>query len=96
MTNPNECPIPNYVLNAKDRKIYNRESLILSATELVSKTMKESNLGRSDLAKRLNKSKSHITQLLSGEKNMTLKTLANLMTAMGEEVEIVLKESVNE
>jgi len=60
-----------------------RQELIVSVTEQLWEAMQTANLSKADLARALNKSKPHVTQLLSGERNMTLSTLADLAAALG-------------
>lgn len=59
-----------------------QESLIIEATELISSIMKENSVTKAELARKLNKSKAYVTQCLSGERNLTLRTLADLFTAL--------------
>lgn len=63
-----------------------QEDLIEEAAELIAKTMQRENLSKAQLARRVGTSKAHITQLLAGTRNMTLRTLADLMYRMGKRV----------
>jgi plasmid maintenance system antidote protein VapI len=60
-----------------------RQDLIVSVTEQVWAALEESNLNKADLARALETSKSNVTQLLSGNRNMTLATLADIGEALG-------------
>jgi len=60
-----------------------QESLILEATEEICRILETENISRSELARRLGKSKAFVTQVLSGERNMTLNTAADLAFALG-------------
>lgn len=60
-----------------------QENLILEATEAVCEAMERKRIKRSELARRLKLSRAHITQTLSGEKNMTLRTLSDFLYALG-------------
>jgi len=62
------------------------ELLILDATELIATLMHELHITKSDLAERVQTTRGHVTQLLSGNRNMTLRTLADLAYAMGHRV----------
>ena len=66
-----------------------QEEVIEEATELIAKTMTEQNVAKVELARRVGTSKANITQLLGGSRNMTLRTFADLMHAMGEEVVLI-------
>jgi hypothetical protein len=72
-----------------------QETLILAATEEVCRVMEgedsDDSISRSELAKRLGCGKSHVTQLLSGERNLTLRTLADLAGALGHRVTVQLE-----
>lgn len=60
-----------------------RQELIVSVTEQVWAALEDSNLSKADLARALETSKSNVTQLLSGNRNMTLATLADIGEAVG-------------
>ncbi len=66
-----------------------QERLILDATEAIVALLEEQGVTRQDLAARLGKSKGFISQLLSGERNMTLRTLADLGHALGRSFSVV-------
>lgn len=68
-----------------------QERLILDATEAIVGLLDEGGVTRQELAKRLGKSKSFVSQLLSGERNMTLRTLADLGHALGTTFSVVPK-----
>jgi transcriptional regulator with XRE-family HTH domain len=60
-----------------------QERLILDATEAIVELLDEQKVSRQELAALLGKSKGFISQLLSGERNMTLRTLADLGYVLG-------------
>lgn len=68
-----------------------QESLIMEATELVCEHLERAGVSRAELARRLGKTRGHVTQLLSGERNLTLRTLADIGTALGITFEIRTK-----
>jgi transcriptional regulator with XRE-family HTH domain len=70
------------------RRLYERESLAFEAMELVSRLMAQKGVSRAELARRIGKSKAFVTQLLSGSRNMTMHTLADLVFALGHWVEL--------
>ena len=63
-----------------------QEDLIEEAGELIARTMKERNITKSELARRIGVTKGYVTQLLAGSRNMTLRTFADLMYVMDEKV----------
>jgi transcriptional regulator with XRE-family HTH domain len=70
------------------RRLLATESLVTEASELISRLMAEQNVSKADLARRLNKSRAWITQLLSGKTNMTVRTLAEVVYTLDAEVKI--------
>jgi len=77
-----------FVADPKRRRVYERESLAFEAAELISGLMEQREVSKTELAERIGASKSHVTQLLSGSRNMTMHTLADLAFALGHRVEI--------
>lgn len=67
----------------EDRRAYERERLILWTTEAVAELMASTGMSRADLAKRLGTSRAHVTQLMSGARNLSLGTLADIAWALG-------------
>jgi len=59
------------------------ERLILAATEAIHRLMGDEGVNRTELARRIGASKGHITQLLDGSRNMTLRTLSRMLRAVG-------------
>lgn len=64
-------------------RLFQQERTILEVTELICETMDKQGVCRSDLAKRIGKSKGYITQLLDGRTNMTLRTMSDVFVALG-------------
>jgi transcriptional regulator with XRE-family HTH domain len=60
-----------------------QETLIVEVTEEICRVLDEQDVTRNELAQRLGKSKGFITQVLSGERNMTLRTMADFAAALG-------------
>ncbi|WP_413503892.1 helix-turn-helix domain-containing protein [Serratia grimesii] len=59
------------------------EELTFDVTEDILILMEDKEISKTDLAKKLGKTKAYISQLLSGSKNMTLKTLSDVCHAIG-------------
>jgi DNA-binding phage protein len=64
------------------------ETLALNAAGVVAGLMAEQAVTKAGLARRLNKSRAWITQLLGGKANMTIRTLAEVVHALGAEVSL--------
>ena len=70
------------------RRLLAIEVLVAEAAELIAKLMAEQKLSKADLARRLDKSRAWVTQLLSGKANLTVRTLAEVVQALGAEVKL--------
>jgi transcriptional regulator with XRE-family HTH domain len=78
----------DFVCDPERRRIYEREALAFEASESISNLMEQHEVSKSKLAELVGTSKSHVTQLLSGSRNMTMHTLADLAFVLGYKVEI--------
>ncbi|MHB1000135.1 MAG: helix-turn-helix domain-containing protein [Armatimonadota bacterium] len=67
------------------------EEFIYRFTETLCEKMQEKNISRTELAARLGKSKPWVTKLLSGDQNMTFKTIVTVLKELGYRAEIELK-----
>lgn len=74
------------------RRAYAVEGAVLQAAELIAAQMAEQGLSKADLARRLGKSRSWVTQLLNGGRNMTVRTLAEVLHALGSELELAAQK----
>jgi transcriptional regulator with XRE-family HTH domain len=70
-------------VSTESRRLLNQEKLILEVTEALSEAIEEQGLTRSEVAKRLGKTKGFVSQLLGGGRNLTLRSVADLADAMG-------------
>src|SRR5258707_10401455 len=81
MTN-NKSSFDRYIENPERRRIFEQERLMVDATELLSIVMDMSGTRRGELAQRLGRSKAYVTQMLRGNQNLTLRTLADVFYAL--------------
>ena len=88
----NEAWIKRQTETPEARRRYEEERLILWTTEAVWKAMDDQGLTRAELAERLGTSRANVTQLLSGTRNMTLRSLAALAHACRLRADVHLKE----
>jgi transcriptional regulator with XRE-family HTH domain len=72
------------------------ERLIVDAAEEIWTAMEHEGISKSDVARILGKSKAYVTQVLSGSRNMTLRTFATIAHILGYEVEVSLKRRTSE
>lgn len=77
----NEAWIKRQTATPEARRRFEEERLILWTTEAIWKAMDDQGLTRAELAARLGTSRANVTQLLSGTRNMTLRSLAGLAHA---------------
>ena len=59
------------------------ERLVFNTTEDILLAMEDTGFTQADLARKLGKSGAHVSQLLNGTRNMTLKTLSDISYALG-------------
>lgn len=83
--------VQRLMADPENRKAYERERLILSTTEGIWRMMDAKGLTKAGIARTLGKTRANIGQMLSGERNMTLKTLADLALACGSRVHFELR-----
>jgi len=74
--------IQKLMSDEEGRKLYFREDLIFEITEEICKVMEEKGISKAELSRLAGVSKSNITQLLSGDHNMRLTTVADLLYAL--------------
>ena len=70
------------------RRLLSIEALVAEASETIARLMAEQNVSKAGLARRLNKSRAWVTQLLSGKANVTVRTLAEVVHTLGAEVKL--------
>jgi plasmid maintenance system antidote protein VapI len=83
-------PLPKSVFNDESAREYNRSRLMAEVGQALWELMQHSEVKRSELAERLEISKAAVTKMLAGERNFTLKTLADVFLALGRAPHVVL------
>jgi transcriptional regulator with XRE-family HTH domain len=83
-----ETQIERFTKDAEAMRLFQQERVILEVTERICELMDEKGVSRTELAERLGKTKGHVSQLLDGSRNLTLRTLADVFTALGEAVHL--------
>jgi transcriptional regulator with XRE-family HTH domain len=71
------------------RKLLAQEELILEVTETICDILENEKISRKELADRLCKSKGFISQLLNGGRNLTLRTVADILHVLGYKVSLI-------
>ena len=77
-----------FIQDPARRRLFEQESLAFEAAELISGLMEQEGINKAELARRIGKSKAFVTQLLSGSRNMTVHTFADLAFALGNRIEL--------
>lgn len=88
----NEAWIERQTRTPEARRRYEQERLILWTTESICEAMEKRDLNHAAIARDLGTSRANVTQLLSGSRNMTLRSLAGLAHACGMRAELSLEE----
>ena len=74
--------------SVEDDRLFHQELTILSLTEEVCRRMNEQGVSRADLAERIGRGRSQVTQMLSGGRNLTLRSLSDMLHALGYRLEV--------
>ena len=84
--------------DSKSRPGLRTEELILQVTCALSEEMDRQEVNKAELARRLETTRGHVTQLLGGGRNLTLSSIARMADVLGCAVEIRLspRSSSNE
>jgi len=75
-----------YLEDPEFAKLLAQEDLILEVTETLCELLEKEKISRKELADRLGKSKGFISQLLNGGRNLTLRTVADILHVLGYKV----------
>jgi transcriptional regulator with XRE-family HTH domain len=76
--------------------MYAQEGLILEVAEQVWAALERRGVSKQELAQRLGTGKSHVTQVLNGGRNMTLRTLSDIAEALNQRVHVQLRDVESE
>jgi transcriptional regulator with XRE-family HTH domain len=74
--------LSEHIQDRDNLKGFQQERLLIEVASLIYQTMKTRGITRKALADALGVTKGRITQYLGGERNLTLRTLADIFTAM--------------
>ncbi len=73
-----------------EARAFAKQELVYNVTEDLLVILEDLEISKIELAKRLGKSKSYVSQVLSGARNMTLGTLSDICFAIGFKPEVKL------
>ncbi len=80
--------VEQYAADPEGMKLFQQERVILETAILIRRLLKERGLTKADLAAKLGRSKSFVTQLLNGHANMTLRTLSDIMCVLNRSLSV--------
>lgn len=69
--------------SAENQRLVAEEELIVDVTEQIWEILDHKDISKSSLADALGKSRAYVSQILDGNRNMTLRTLADIALALG-------------
>ncbi len=76
------------------RRLLAQEELILEVTEVLCGLLDEEMISKKELADRLSKTKGFVSQLLNGGRNLTLRTVADILHVLGYKVTLKTEKLV--
>ena len=77
------------------RRLFIQERTIVEVTGMIAREMKRQNITQAELARRMRKTKGHISQLLGGGRNLTLHSLSDMLLAIGMSLEPMLRPAAS-
>jgi transcriptional regulator with XRE-family HTH domain len=80
--------LEEYLEDPEFGKLLAQEELILEVTETICDILENEKISRKGLADRLGKSKGFVSQLLGGGRNLTLRTVADILHVLGYKVSL--------
>ncbi len=85
---PEKTLMDQYLEDPEFAKLVAQEDLIMEVTETLCELLEEEGFSRKELAGRLGKSKGFVSQLLNGGRNLTLRTVADILHVLGYKVSL--------
>lgn len=85
-----------WVEDKENEKFFYQENFILEISELIQDELDSKNFTRKDLAEKLGRSKAYVSQILSGSRNLTLRTLSDICYALNVYPEVGFREDKHE
>ena len=83
---PEKTLLEEYLEDPEFAKLLAQEDLIMEVTETLCELLEKEKISRKELADRLGKSKGFVSQLLNGGRNLTLRTVADILHVLGYKV----------
>jgi transcriptional regulator with XRE-family HTH domain len=80
---PEKTLMEKYLEDPEFAKLMAQGDLIMEVTETLCELLEKEKVSRKELADRLGKSKGFVSQLLNGGRNLTLRTVADILHVLG-------------
>jgi transcriptional regulator with XRE-family HTH domain len=80
--------LEEYLEDPEFAKLMAQGDLIMEVTETLCELLEKEKVSRKELADRLGKSKGFVSQLLNGGRNLTLRTVADILHVLGYKVSL--------
>ncbi len=85
---PEKTLMDQYLEDPEFAKLMAQGDLIMEVTETICELLEKEEVSRKELAERLGKSKGFVSQLLNGGRNLTLRTVADILHVLGYKVSL--------
>jgi antitoxin component HigA of HigAB toxin-antitoxin module len=86
---PEKTLMDEYLEAPEFARLMAQEDLIMEVTETLCELLEKEQISRKELADRLGKTKGFISQLLNGGRNLTLRTVADILHVLGYRVRLM-------
>ena len=83
---PEKTLLDKYLEDPEFARLMAQGDLIMEVTETLCELLENEKISRKELADRLGKSKGFVSQLLNGGRNLTLRTVADILHVLGYKV----------
>jgi transcriptional regulator with XRE-family HTH domain len=80
--------LQHFVADPEGMRLFQQERLAAEIADLICKTMRKEHVTQSEFAERLQKSKGRVSQMLNGNSNLTLRTVADAFTALNKTLRV--------
>lgn len=85
---PEKTLMDKYLEDPEFAKLMAQGDLIMEVTETLCELLEKEKVSRKELAERLGKTKGFVSQLLNGGRNLTLRTVADILHVLGYKVSL--------
>jgi transcriptional regulator with XRE-family HTH domain len=86
---PEKTLLEKYLEDPEFARLMAQGDLIMEVTETLCELLEKEKISRKELADRLGKTKGFVSQLLNGGRNLTLRTVADILQVLGYKVTLI-------